>query len=57
MKIIKVKFCEDCPYIESYGNSIMKFWCRKYNYKIIDDRETIPKWCPLEDYKDENNKD
>ena len=40
MKIIKVKYCEYCPYMESehkldeYGNSIMIFFCRKYNYKI-----------------------
>lgn len=57
MKIIKVKCCEYCPYMEweheldKYGNSIMKFWCEKNNYKIIDNRGTIPKWCPLEDYK------
>ena len=57
VKIIKVKYCEYCPYVifghhlDKYGNSIMKFWCKKSNYKIINNREIIPKWCPLEDYK------
>lgn len=37
--------------LDEYGNSIMKFLCEKNNYKIIDNRETIPDWCPLKDHK------
>jgi len=67
MKIIKIKKCEDCPnkhtWIDNWG--ITKNSCSiKTKFiqgqgdlimKKIEDINSIPTWCPLEDYKDENN--
>jgi len=61
MKIIKVKRCLDCPKI-----IYVKTTNRSFHYcsmgmiiappsREIKDILKIPKWCPLEDYKDENN--
>ena len=63
MKNIKIENCHDCPYFtirwDEY-NDVYIHCCRYYGcchdrriapkYKYI-----IPKWCPLEDYKEEDN--
>lgn len=58
MKIIKVKNCHECPniievgYPDYYPACAEKFrMCGKV-FKIPD-KNTIPDFCPLEDYKDE----
>lgn len=59
MKMIGVKKCNNCPYCEWQWADFDKkkemiFSCinNEGNVKIISDRFTIPKWCPLEDYKE-----
>ena len=66
MKIVKLKYCRDydtitCSYIR-YNEAGQKHYCthpenidklefvKSKNVFIIE----IPKWCPLEDYKNEN---
>lgn len=52
MKIIKVKSCAKCP-LTLLQRCTLKVMGNE-EYKYIPNREynTIPKWCPLEDYKD-----
>jgi len=40
-----IEKCQDCDYI--YCGC-----CEKKKLKSIENIYTIPKWCPLEDYKD-----
>ena len=49
MKIIKVNTCNNCPYIRWDWKGD---YCNKKNDKKIKDIDTIPSWCPLEDYKE-----
>jgi len=64
MKIIKIKVCKVCPYYNSF--TVLKHSrhiCRhseankKWRYRIIDkkiiNKNDIPDWCPLENYKKE----
>lgn len=53
MKIIKVRKCEECPY---YRNSPSYIWtgCNKAFRTMKGRPKKIPKWCPLEDYDDNN---
>ena len=57
MKIIKVKYCDECKY-HNYTYNIKgnrKYHaCVKNQIREIKRYSIIPKWCPLEDYKDEN---
>jgi hypothetical protein len=60
MKIIKIKWCNECPKMETYfDNKKAKYvnFCIAdggHNKVInLEDRFTIPDWCPLEDYKDD----
>jgi hypothetical protein len=48
MKIIKVNSCKECPYCRMYAAN--SYYCRNTaNYRILDNRENLPVWCPLED--------
>ena len=67
MKHIIIKKCLDCTNhnnLFSYGDGTLYF-CRKklilynnnpdidyFHFKVIENPETIPDWCPLEDYKE-----
>lgn len=65
MKIIKIKNCNTCMFgIPWKENSVTKeeLICLKIpiysgdgtfhmTYKKIEDRNSIPEWCPLEDYE------
>lgn len=54
MKIYKkcIKKCWDCPN-KGYGFTSLK--CKKEDNRKIEDGDTIPYWCPLEDYNENNN--
>lgn len=67
MKIIKVKKCPDCFYFDSdYQHNERVYFCKCYKvgFKIIikgdlaidpiliKDKIKIPKWCPLENYRE-----
>lgn len=46
--IEKIERCGTCPY---YGSG----WCNhSEGWKIVKDYNTIPAWCPLEDWNDED---
>ena len=52
MKVIKVKKCEDCPYLmkeESYWNEAFCKNRKAPEFNTVDKPSSIPKWCPLED--------
>jgi len=57
MKIILVSVCNRCPYyVNDYNSSttISKDLCKINRYKEIKNinaQLSVPKWCPLEDYK------
>jgi len=56
MKVIKINNCEECPYRRAYD--LNAYYCRNTaNYKIIDVKEGLPDWCPLEDYEKESEGD
>ncbi len=50
MKILKIENCGSCPYLRWSWKTDA---CVKKDNKKIKDIKIIPKWCPLEDYKDE----
>lgn len=54
-KIIKVRFCGLCPYLEVKGDwnivNSTEFNCSAIQ-KEIENLDIIPKWCPLEDSND-----
>lgn len=53
IKIFKVDECFQCPHILSgmnYEKGIRDHDCDKKE-REIKDPYSIPKWCPLEDYK------
>ena len=57
MKIIKVKACFDCPYMEiEQAEEALEFRCLlapSDNYgRVIEDIFLIPAWCELEDALD-----
>lgn len=55
MKIWKITCCKMCPKIGSnYCIAEMRDYCYAKN-KIVENLDTIPKWCPLEDYSENNN--
>ena len=47
MRIIKVKKCEECPYLKGF---LFVSQCKLVYYKEIEDINKIPDWCPLEKY-------
>ena len=56
MKIIRVKSCNECPYIQYYRpapgygeNAECTVSFPKRSVTEYADRRKIPKWCPLED--------
>ena len=53
MKIIKVKCCNNCPLLRWNWESDT---CVRKDNKKIKDIDTIPKWCPLEDYNANNHR-
>jgi len=61
VKVIKIEDCGNCPYYKMLParkniKAIMEEWCEYGDFlKKLDDSFEIPSWCPLEDYKDENN--
>jgi hypothetical protein len=54
---IEIENCRNCPRSSKYSDFSEKCWCstvvKKYpdKPKLVDDCNTIPDWCPLEDYK------
>ncbi len=60
MKILLIENCAECPYF-AIGS---RYICRK-GHGQIDDPDTIPDWCPLDDkperakisYNNDNNPD
>lgn len=63
MKVIKIKRCNECPKMETYfDNKKAQYvnYCMAdggYNKVInLNDRFTIPDWCPLENLNNEQNK-
>ena len=61
MKVIKIKWCDECPNMSTYfDNKKAKYvnFCMadgEHNKVIsLNDRFTIPDWCPLEDLNKEN---
>ena len=49
MKIIKVEKCANCPYVWGID------FCSIEDMDV-GDSQTIPKWCPLEDYNANNTR-
>jgi hypothetical protein len=52
IKIIPIKKCDECIYYTLWlkeQKSVCKF--DKSVYRIIEDYNNIPDFCPLEDYK------
>jgi hypothetical protein len=54
MKIIKVEWCRDCPYL-FWREDLHKNICLKRSSSDgvmeINIFDKFPSWCPLEDYK------
>ncbi len=55
MKIIKIKVCKECPYFKDKEKS--SYHNRDEDTCVFGGIKTIvavkiPKWCPLDDYKD-----
>ena len=54
---LKISICRQCKFINSkwtnskYGYDMWSKCIR--NDKTIHDKDEIPSWCPLEDYKEE----
>ncbi len=51
MKIIKVAVCSRCPYLVLGSPD----FCKLNHYKKVTNPNIqldVPKWCPLEDYKE-----
>ena len=65
MKIVKIERCLDCQYLKEmrdiYEMKIEYLYCgfmvKSPHLSKISWFDKIPSWCPLEDYKNENNKD
>ena len=60
MKIIKVEYCNNCPfnrYSFGFQNAII-YYCFNKNKELknydITKNYIVPKDCPLEDYKEES---
>lgn len=53
MKIITVEWCVTCPY-KTEKNMRVDYvnWCKCG--RMIENIYTIPEWCPLEDYEEDN---
>ena len=50
-KILIIIRCVECVHCEYLLDSLGEWVCRKNNDKVIEDIQTIPDWCPLEDKK------
>ena len=62
MKIIKIKCCAVCPFIRDFDNPEDRYCCiRKIITGSMESTYSmknpyrIPKWCPLDDYKESEN--
>ena len=60
MKIYKIKCCKECPKVDytfkMAGTKHNYIICTAMSNKEMDNDNTLPKWCPLEDYNEKEGK-
>lgn len=60
MKIWKIKCCDECPKISTIHDiDSSYYYCNMQHARInnINISNTLPKWCPLPNYKEKDNED
>jgi len=53
-KIINIGYCYECPYVDIKKYKPLLFICKMCMNREIENSDTIPEWCPLEEYKEKD---